>query len=232
MKQKNRARMLLIHLILLAVYCVLVFVIPFKREAVFWISFGFAVLAFLAQAYYFKTALDHGEGAKSKFYGFPILRVGILYLIATVVTSFIFIILATFVDVPAWIPVIVFVILLATAAIGLIVTETVRDEVEHQEEVVKKNVQSMRALITEASSIANGCENPELKKLLQDLAENFRFSDPVSSEATEGAEAGLSDLLRQLRTAVEENHGEEIEALVRKTANALIDRNQICKSGK
>ncbi len=232
MTQKSKIRSILVIGILLAVYCVLVFVIPFKREAVFWISFAFAAAAFAAQLYYIKTSLDRGEGAKSKVYGFPILKVGILYLILTVIVSFIFIILATFVDVPVWIPVIVFVLLLAAAAIGLIATESVRDEVERQETVVKKNVETMKRLRAKATLIAETCEEPETRKLLQGLAESFRFSDPVSNEATEEAEAGLNDLLGQLKDAVDEKKPEEIEALVKKTAKALSERNLLCKSGK
>ena len=232
MKEKNKIRALIICAILLAVYCVLVFVIPFKREGTFWVSFAFAVIAFLAQGYFFKTALDHGEDAKSRFYGFPILKVGILYLIITIAVSLVFIIVATFVKVPVWIPVIVFVLLLAAAAIGLIATESVRDEVERQETVVKKNVETMKDLRAKVSLIAESCEEPEARKLLQGLSESFRFSDPVSNEGTKEAEAQLNDLLGQLEAAVEEKKTEEIEALVKKTAKALSERNLLCKSGK
>jgi hypothetical protein len=232
MTQKNKIRSILVIGILLAVFCVIAFVIPFKREAVFWISFAFAVVAFAAQLYFMKTAMDHGEGAKSRFYGFPILKVGVIWLVVQVFLSLLFIILATYVDVPVWVPVVVFVLLLAAATIGLIATEAVRDQVEHQEEVLKTRIGAMKDMIKESSLIAELCENPETKELLQDLAEKFRFSDPVSSDSTADLEEGLKNLLGSLRQAVKEGKTEEIEDLVRETASTLLERNQACKEGK
>ena len=118
---KNKIRGIAALAIVLVVYNVLAFAIPFPKNGCFWAAWVFGLVAILAQAAFLLLAFQHGEGAKSKFYGFPVARVGVVYLCVQLALSFLFMGLA-FVKCPAWIPVVLSVILLAAAALGLIVT--------------------------------------------------------------------------------------------------------------
>lgn len=228
--KKNMIRTLIVLAIVLVLYCVLAFAIPFAHGGVFWMSFVFTIIALCSQFYVLKTAFDHGESARSKFYGFPIARIGLIYLVVQLIVGFVCMALGTVL--PAWVALVVFIIILAAAAIGLITTEGIRDEVERQDEVLKKNVTNMRALQSKAAAIAAQCEDASLKGTLTALSDKFRFSDPVSSTATEDAETGLAALMEELQAAVLDSDSEAAVALAKRLETALAERNRLCKLGK
>ena len=228
--KKNFIRTLVVATIMLIVFCVLAFTIPFIRGTVFWLGFIFSMVAILAQLYVAKKAFANGEGAKSKFYGFPIARVGTIYLVVQIVAGLICMALAAVL--PVWIAVVVFVLILAVAVIGFITVDTIRDEVERQDMMQKMNVTAMRDLQSRIISIAAQCDAPAVKSELNNLAEKFRFSDPVSSDATSEAEAELSAMMDELQTAVVDGDASSVSQLTTKIAAALNERNRLCKLNK
>ena len=215
---KNRVRFYIILAIVLAIFSAIAFAAPFDHSAVFWMSYVFGVVSIAVQAYSWPKAFSGAE-AKSKVYGFPIARVTTIYMLVQLVLSLIFMIAGA--KVPVWIPVILYVVLLGLAVIGLIAVEVTRDEVERQETVKEVNTGKMKALRAKASAIAASCNDPEKKKALMKLAEAFRYSDPVSSDATQKLEMKLEVLMDELQESV------NIE-LVKKIESVLSERNQLC----
>ena len=219
---KNKTRFYVVLAIVFAIFSIIAFVAPFQRTTVFWLSYVFGVIAILVQAYSWPSAFA-GDGAKSKVYGFPIARVTTIYMIIQLILSLIFMVAGE--KVPVWIPVILYIVLLGLAAIGLIAAETARDEVVRQETVKQDNTGNIKALRTKAAAIAGACTDPKQKKSLDKLAEAFRYSDPVSSEATQKLEMKLEVLLDELQ----ESGNPE---LVKKIEMTLSERNQLCKASK
>ena len=227
---KNAVRILVIAAIVLVVFCVLAFAIPFVRGPVFWLGFVFTIIAIIAQLFVAKKAFANGEGARSKFYGFPIARVGVIYLVAQVIAGLVCMALGAVL--PAWVAVVIFVVILAVAAIGFIAVDAIRDEVERQDTALKTNVTAMRDLQSRITSIAAQCDDPAMKAELDALAEKFRFSDPVSSDATSEAEAGLSALMDELQAAAVDGDAASVSQLTAKITAALNERNRLCKLNK
>ncbi len=228
--KKNMTRSIVILAIALVVYCILAFAIPFVRGGVFWLSFVFSLIAICVQFYVLKTSFAHGESARSKFYGFPIARIGLIWLVVQLIAGFVC--MAVGLVLPVWITLLVFIVILAAAVIGLITTEGIRDEVERQDEVLKKNVANMRALQSKAAAIAAQCEDADARKVLSALADKFRYSDPVSNAATSEAEAGLAALTDELQAAVLDKDTEAVVSLAGKLEAALTERNRLCKLNK
>ncbi|MBR3749675.1 MAG: hypothetical protein IKN28_07380 [Firmicutes bacterium] len=219
---KNKQRFYIILAILFVVMTVVAFALPMQKTATFWLSYVFAVIALAVQIYAWPKAFG-GEGARSKVYGFPIARITTIYLIVQLALSLVFMLAAKWV--PAWLAVILFAILLAAAVIGLISADAVRDEVERQETVRKVDTGTMKALQAKAAAIAASCADAERKKALDRLAEAFRYSDPVSSDATQRLEMKLEVLLDELQ----ESGSPE---LVKKLEATLDERNRLCKMSK
>lgn len=226
---KNKLRFYVVLAILFVVLSVIAFVLPFQKTATFWLSYAFAVIAIAVQIYAYPKAFD-GPTVKSKFYGFPLARVSTIYLIAQLVLSLIFMVVSKWV--PAWIPVVLFALLLGAAAIGFIAAEGVRDEVERQDVVHKANVTTMRALQSKAVFVASQCEDAETKKALDAFAEALRFSDPVSSDALTDIEENLTGLVEELGNAVLDKDFEAARTLCAKASTLLADRNRMCKLNK
>lgn len=230
MKNKSALRGRVILAIVLAVYFVLAFVIPFEKTAVFWLSLLFTVIAIAAQAYVLKIAFVDGKFVRSKFYGYPIARIGIIYAAVQIVLGFLFMALGKII--PPWICVVIYVLILAAAVIGLIAADAVREEVERQDEKLKKNVDFMRTMQSRVRTLSGQCENADAAAAVQKLDEAFRFSDPVSSEALAEAERELSACVDTLQGAVADGDWAAVKTLCRKTEQVLAERNRICKLNK
>lgn len=226
--KKNAIRGYIVLAILLAVYCAVAFLAPFARTATFWIGFGFGAFALLFQLYVIHTFSD-GD-ARSRFYGFPVVRLGVYYLVAQLILSLIEMALAKLL--PMWIPLLVNAVLAAAALIGCITVETMRDEIARQDVKLKKDVSAMRELQSLAAALVAQCPDDALKPALRKLADEFRYSDPVSSEATRDLEGDLRSQLADLQQALVEGDAEDARKLCGKLTGSLAERNRVCAVSK
>ena len=125
--KKNTIRWWVLLGVVLVVYNVLAFALPFPKTAVFAVSYLFSMIAILAQIYVIRTAFYRGEGVKSKFYGFPIAKVGVIYLAIQLIGGLVF--MALGLAVPVWLPLVLYVVLLGIAVAGFVAVDAARDEV-------------------------------------------------------------------------------------------------------
>lgn len=226
---KNKLRFYIVAALVFVAFSVISFAVPFVKNGAFWVAYIFAVLAIAAQVYVYPKAFD-GASAKSKFYGFPIARISTIYLAVQLVLSLV--VMATAKWVPAWIPACIFVVALCVAGAGFIAADAMREEIERQDVVQKKNTSAMLALRSKAGTLPGLADNAEMKKALTELSESFRFSDPVSSDALAEIEQDLASLLDELQKALLEKDSASAETLCKQTELKLIERNRLCKLGK
>ena len=229
---KKINKQLVIGGIALVLFLVLVLAIPFPKTAAYWIAFAFGILAIAAQIYVMRNAFSKGEPVRSRFYGYPIARIGVIYLVVQLAVSFILMALGFAFDVPAWAALVVCALILGICAIGFIAADIMRDEVERQDAQLKTDVKTMRTLQSKTASVAGLCADAETKKRLADLAEKFRYSDPVSGDATREIETDLTSAVDELQTAVVDGDLASAKQLCGKIEAALAERNRICKLNK
>ncbi|MBR3032239.1 MAG: TIGR04086 family membrane protein [Clostridiales bacterium] len=227
---KNGVRGYIVVAILLALFSVIAFAAPFSMTSTFWIAYVSGVIAILLQIYVFSISFSKGKGAKSKFYGFPIARIGVVYLIVQFALSIIEMIFAD--DIPAWVAIIINVIVFAIAAIGCIAADLVRDEVVRQDVQVKANISNIRSLQALSAGLPGMCSDEALKKDLQKLADEFKYSDPVSSDATKALEADMAVQLNDLKNALGNGDYDAARSYCGKLLSGLSERNRVCKLNK
>lgn len=228
--KKNTIRGIVGLGILLILYLLIVFLIPFVKTAVFWVSFVFTLIAFCVVAASIYIAFVKNPDAKSKFYGFPIARIGVIYGVAQFLAGLLLMALGKWV--PVWLAVLVYAIGLGAAVIGLISADAVAEQIHVQDAKLKKDVAAMRAIQSKLSVLPGQCEDPATAKCLTQLAEELRFSDPVSSEATRESEADLNALADELQKAVLEKDTAAAQSLCKRCQVVLTERNRLCKLGK
>ena len=212
--------------VVLVLYILIAFLIPFAHTATFWVSFVFTLVAFGVVAASVYIAFGKNPDTKSKFYGFPIARLGVIYGLVQLVVSLLLMALTAIV--PAWVAVLVYAIALGAAVIGLISAETVVDEIKVQDENLKKDVALMRSLQSKVNQMAAQSGDAAIKV----LAEEFRYSDPVSSGAIADAEADLAAAVDDLQAAYIDGDEAAVAQLCRKASALLAERNRICKLNK
>lgn len=226
--KKDTIRFGLTVAILLVLYLLVVFLIPFAKTPVFWLSFGYTLAAFAVAGAAFWIAFLRHPGAKSRFYGFPIAKIGAVYWLVQLIAGLLAMALGSWI--PVWLAVLVYTAALGAAAIGLIAADAVADEIHAQDDKLKKNVTVMRTLRSQVSQL--DCTDPEAAAAVKKFAEELRYSDPVSSPALEEAERDLSAAVANLQSAVMDNDTPAIKQLCRAASRLLTERNRLCKLNK
>ena len=226
--KKDTIRFGLTVAILLVLYLLVVFLIPFAKTPVFWLSFGYTLAAFAVAGAAFWIAFLRHPGAKSRFYGFPIAKIGAVYWLVQLIAGMLAMALGSWI--PVWLAVLVYTAVLGAATIGLIAADAVADEIHAQDDKLKKNVTVMRTLRSQVSQL--DCTDPEAAAAVKKFAEELHYSDPVSSPALEEAERDLSAAVANLQSAVMDNDTPAIKQLCRTASRLLTERNRLCKLNK
>lgn len=224
--KKDTIRGIVALAVVLVLYILIAFLIPFVHTATFWVSFVFTLIAFAVVAAAIYIAFIKNPNAKSRFYGFPIARIGVIYGLVQLIAGFIFMVLSQWA--PVWAAVLVYAIALGATVIGLVSAEAVVSEIHVQDAKLKKNVSLMRSLQSKVNQIAAQFENADVKA----LADEFRYSDPVSNDAIADAEADLAAAVDELQSAYVDGDSEAMAKLCRKASALLAERNRLCKLNK
>ena len=227
---KSKIRAILALVVLLALYNLVVFLVPFAKTATFWWSYGFTWVCFGVVAAAIYIAFIKNPDARSRFYGFPIAKIGVAYGVFQLIAGLVFMAVGQWV--PAWVAVLVYAIALGAAALGLISADAVVDEIRQQDTQLKKDVSAMRAIQSKMGRLASQCQDPEAAVAVEALAEEIRYSDPVSNDSLTDAEADLGAAVDELVDAVVDGDSEAIKQLCRKATVLLNERNRLCKLNK
>ena len=225
-QSKNQTRMLVLWCVALGVFHVVILFLPLTRNLLFWLAYAFDVVAIIGQIPIMSLAFKNGQDAKSRFYGFPIARVGLIYLVVQFIAGTVVMLLCEWV--PLWLAMILFVCILAFAIVGVIGTDTMRDKVEKIDSETISHTQMMRELSSKVKQLSEHYTYSQLAK----LAEEIRYSDPVSSDALRAVEERLSHSIDALTKALPEGNADLINRLIQNTFSILNERNQLCKQMK
>lgn len=214
------------------VFVVLVLVIPFSKPAASWVMFAFSIISFVLGLVISLYAFSKSETLVSKFYGYPVFRIGFLYTALQVILSIVIFAIGAFVNVPYWVGIVISVLLLGLAAMGVIAVDNARDYVEDIDVKTVSSIKTVTKFNNDIADILDLCKNDAIRDPLQKLVTKFKYSDPVSSPATEEKERSIEDELEKLRDLVSSNDEQKAIAQIEVVSNMLNSRNRICESAK
>ena len=186
--------------------------IPTSKNAAFWIAYIFTVVALAAQIVLWKRTFGHKE-LKSKFLGFPIVHIGIVYLIVQIAVLFVFVFAE---KLPTWSALVTCTVIAAMAAIFMIAADVGRTEIEKVEQKVQGKVFYIKNLQVDIEILASAEKDTKTKEQLEQLAKKIRFSDPMSNEQ-------LAPLEERIAIAVESLKSSDDKLEIINQLNKLID---------
>lgn len=219
MMKKNSTKGYVILGILFTLVSIIAFAVPTLKTATFWIAYVFTAAAFAAQIIIWRTALGK-EALKSKFLGFPIVHIGIVYAIIQVIAFAVFMFVPTL---PTWSAIVVCPIIAGLSAVCMISADAGRNEIELVEAKVQNKVFYVREMQADIELLADNESDAAVKTALTHLAEKIRFSDPMSNEQLADLENKISIKAAELKTA-----SSKLEIITE--LNSLLDeRNKKCK---
>ena len=231
MNKKNKS-IIAVYGILAFIYLIAFVIIPFPKNAASWISFVFTLVSFVLSLGVSLYIFGKDDEMTSKFYGFPIFKIAYMYPLVQFVVGVIICLIAAFVAVPYWVALILSLGILGVSAIGVIATDNARDIIEENEAEIERVTKATKLFNLNVSSVLDLCTEPSVKKELEKLAESFRFSDPVSSDATEEIENTIMEKLENLKISISSSDSDENIAKITELKNLLAERNRICKMNK
>lgn len=218
--KKNSTKGYVLLGILFALVSIIAFAVPTAKTATFWIAYVFTAAAFAAQIGIWKTALGKEGTLKSKFLGFPIVHIGIVYAIIQVIAFAVFLFAPTL---PTWSAIVVCPIIAGLSAVYMISADAGRNEIERVEAKVQNKVFYVREMQADIELLADNESDVAVKTALTHLAEKIRFSDPMSNEQLADLENKISIKAAELKTA-----SSKLEIITE--LNSLLDeRNKKCK---
>ena len=194
--KKNSTKGYVILGILFALISIIAFAVPTVKTATFWIAYVFTAAAFAAQIIIWRTALGK-ETLKSKFLGFPVVHIGIVYTVIQVIAFAVFMFVPTL---PTWSAIVVCSVIAGISAVCMISADAGRNEIERVEAKVQKKVFYIRELQADIELLADNETNADVKTALTQLAEKIRFSDPMSNEQLADLENKISTKVAELKT--------------------------------
>lgn len=228
--RKHEVRSYIALAILFAAYSVIAFAAPFHRNGVFWLAYACGAAAVAYQAFSLKAAFFRECDVKSRIYGIPIVKLGVVYLTVQMTASFLE--MAFSKAAPFWMALIVNAVLLALAGIGGIAADGAREEIERQDAHLKRDCLKMRELQSFSVSLYGQCSDEALRKALKSVTEELNYSDPVSSERTRAMEDKIMGQLQEIQGALAKRDEADIVTLCAGAVAAIKERNRLCALGK
>lgn len=228
--KKDVKRMTLALGILLILYMALMFLVPFEKGGNFAIVVAFTVLSFVVAGWSIYTAFIRKPDAKSRFYGFSIAKLGVIYCVIQIIASIVLAVIGQ--KLLWWFDFLVCLFLLGITLIGLISVEAVVEEIKIQEVKVHKDVATMRELQSRIRLLAAQSERLKANIDVKKLAEEIKYSDPVSNEVTKELEMQLMNNLEEMKKAILVSDEDQVEKLCKTSLILLEERNKLCKMNK
>ena len=224
---KNRKMFFAAVFIILAVFNTVVFIIPFDKGGWFWTGYVFSMLAILLTAAVGFYAFNR-DGMKSKVYGIPLISVAWRYFTIQLIVG----LLQMYWDlsaIPFQYGIAVNAVLLGACLIGLLTVEAGKDEIERIDEKIKEKVFFIKSLQVDVECLIDKASDESLKKILKDLAETVRYSDPMSSPQLAAVENKIEAKAAALAETVENADSNASKALCNELQQLFAERNRKCK---
>ncbi|MBR3816146.1 MAG: hypothetical protein IKJ27_05445 [Clostridia bacterium] len=230
---KNTIKNLTIFAVVLVIYNVISFAIPFKHTPTFWGAYVFGTVAILLQIGIVLLAANGAETLRKKVYAFPVFRMGIIYLAVQLGVSLVFSVAANFVEnFPGWIIYAVSVIVLGVFIIFVLLTDTAKDEIIKLEEEEERQTVQIKTFRINIDSIMRRVDDKDLLKLLEKLSDTAKYSDPVSCEELYAIESEITDKIGELGSTIQIGDISYAKVLAGQIIDLFDDRNAQCKMYK
>lgn len=215
-------------LIVFVVFNILTFAIAgfSGHTGAFWLAYVFTVVAFAVAAIECVLASGRNTASGDWLFGYPIYRHCVLYVGLAVVIGAVFMGLS---GQASWKLVLVVELLLLAAHLLLSIScFAAKRTIENVRTNVKAATASMKLLRADAESAVARMSDAESAALMRKLAEDIRFSDPMSSPALEGLERQIGESISAAVACAAQRNDAGARSCIEQAQKLLAERNRKC----
>lgn len=226
---KNYLKTLGIYsVIIFIVFSAIAFLVPFRKNAAFFVSWLFGT-ASIAAAYLFSSRTLKKNPEISSAFSLPVIKVCAVYCASQLIVSIVFFISSTLSkSFPPAAAALVCIIIAAVFAALVIRADSKREQFAETKKEIKEETEELRRFILTIKVRNNQVTDPELKKALATLEDKAKYSDPVSSPRLAKYEKELYDNAAEISHLIADGKIKEATELTEKTTVLLENRNLMC----
>jgi hypothetical protein len=194
-------------------------------KATLWIGFAFTITAFLLGDIMMLVALKDPMDAKEFVYQSPIMNLAFAHDIIAMLIGMFLAAASVSWKIAYMIEIIVLAFFLIADVYTMIATRTLSDM---QQETARKST-DIRLMESRLKSIARSCTDTALSGKISRLAEDFRFSDPMSNDSVARLDRELYEGIGELQALVDAHDTGRALSLADELSSRLKTRNAECK---
>lgn len=221
---KNKALLISALAVVLILFNVIAFVVPFDHTTTFWIGYGFTMLAIvitsLALKWYWAKA------RKKRLWACPLrLCFGGYFILQTIIG----LILMASSSMSCRAAILICAIPLLLACIAVIASVGGNQHIEAVTKHRKEKRFYIQSILIDVETLEKKTEDAGLRKSIRDLAEVIRFSDPMSSDKLAVLESKIESKAEELEELVANGDTPAAKGMCVEIGDLLIERNKKCK---
>lgn len=224
--KKKQLYLLAASVVLLIVFHVITFVLPFERTKGFWIEYVCSFIAIVLFLGVTAVFCVKDMPIKSKFLDWPVLNVSYVLLIVQLCIGFAVMALPV---IPYQAALVVSVIVLAIGVVLICAIKPAVDEIERVGQRAASKVNYIQRIRTKAETMTMRVEDKALAGELKKLSETIRFSDPMSSGELYDLECGIENGIDKLNELLAASDYDAAFRKVREILQLLQERNLKCR---
>lgn len=222
-KKKSGLMLALIYLVIFVAYNLVIFLVFKNFNAVFWISYGFMLLAYLIHiGCIFSIAKN--PNVKALFFGIPLGSFSIYFVFAELFTSLVFMIFKANASVK--VTILIQALLLCVFVVIAIVSIMTRDAVHNVDQKIKENVNFIKGINVDVEMLIQRSTSPEATGALKKLSETIKYSDPMTNSVVATQEQMIMQYMAELRTVFDSGDMNTVKELCSKIELLFVERNK------
>lgn len=221
---KNKTLYFVVIALLLGLFNLISFLIPFPKGGSFWTGYVSITIAILISSVVLYIIFDKRD-LKSRFYGVPLIYVLRSYVILQLILGI------TQMALPAFnykYAIVVNAVILVFTIIGLISLTVGKEEIERVDEKVKQKIMYIREIKILVENLIDETTEDSLLQELKKIQELIKYSDPMSNVEVEKIEIEILDQIKLLDTL----NNDEKQIKIKEVEKLLNKRNRIIKNYK
>ena len=222
-KKKSIGMSLAVWAIFFVIYNIAVFLFLPPETPVFWVSWGFMILAFGLQILGMYLSFKDFT-VEAVFFGIPLAQFTLYYFFAELFMSVVFMLFQSLIGVK--IAGFLQLALLAVYAVVAIVSVGARDAAVGIKNDYDHKTKDQKLKAIDIELLRDEAKDPELKKQLGRLAEAVRYSDPMTNAAVADVDGRLTLEVMAVQTACEDGDLEGAKASCAQLQRLYVERNK------
>ena len=225
---KAQGKIWILFLLTFIIINAIIVLVPFEKTGNLIVAWAGTVLMFLIGGVVLKVAMGkRSERSEAYLIGQKLLKTACLLVGIQLLVLLAVALLGN--GLPFWAVMLIEIILILVSILVLIRKDMARDTVRKIEKDISTSTADVKSLRVKAEALCSTIDDPENAKALQQLADELRYTDPVSNDATAPYESRLDTLLDSI---AHHEDPEERGELIRRATALVKERALVAKSSK